>query len=220
MIKQNILVAVDDVIFTIINDKLEVLLVKRWVEPFKWQWAIPGGFVLDNESLDEAAYRELKEETNISDVYLEQLYTFGDPNRDPRGHVVAVSYLALTPREKVSLKAGSDAQEAKFFPINKLPKLAFDHKDIIKLALERLRGKLTYSNIAKFLLPEKFTLTQLQKVYEIILERELDTRNFRKKIEKLWIIEPTWEKEVGVNHRPALLYKFKHDKLVYLHEFL
>ena len=220
MIKQNILVAVDDVIFTIINNKLQVLLIKRLLEPFKDYWAIPWWFVLEDETLEEAAYRELKEETNISDVYLEQLYTFGWPDRDPRWYVVAVSYLALTPREKVSLKAWSDAKEAKFFPVNKLPKLAFDHKDIVKLALERLKGKLTYSNIAKFLLPEKFTLTQLQKVYEIILERKLDTRNFRKKIEKLWIIEPTWEKEVWVSHRPALLYKFKSDKLIYLDEFL
>ena len=220
MIKQNILVAVDDVIFTIINNKLQVLLIKRLLEPFKDYWAIPWWFVLEDETLEEAAYRELKEETNISDVYLEQLYTFGWPDRDPRWYVVAVSYLALTPREKVSLKAWSDAKEAKFFPVNKLPKLAFDHKDIVKLALERLKGKLTYSNIAKFLLPEKFTLTQLQKVYEIILERKLDTRNFRKKIERLWIIEPTWEKEVWVNHRPALLYRFKHKDLVYLDEFL
>ena len=220
MIKQNILVAVDDVIFTIINNKLQVLLIKRLLEPFKDYWAIPWWFVLEDETLEEAAYRELKEETNISDVYLEQLYTFGWPDRDPRWYVVAVSYLALTPREKVSLKAWSDAKEAKFFPVNKLPKLAFDHKDIVKLALERLKGKLTYSNIAKFLLPEKFTLTQLQKVYEIILERKLDTRNFRKKIEKLWIIEPTWEKEVWVSHRPALLYKFKSNKLIYLDEFL
>jgi len=220
MIKQNILVAVDDVIFTIINNKLQVLLIKRLLEPFKDYWAIPWWFVLEDETLEEAAYRELKEETNISDVYLEQLYTFGWTDRDPRWYVVAVSYLALTPREKVSLKAWSDAKEAKFFPVNKLPKLAFDHKDIVKLALERLKGKLTYSNIAKFLLPEKFTLTQLQKVYEIILERKLDTRNFRKKIEKLWIIEATWEKEGWVSHRPALLYKFKSDKLIYLDEFL
>jgi len=220
MIKQNILVSVDAVIFTIINDKLEVLLVKRRIEPFKDYRAIPGGFVLDNESLEEAAYRELKEETNVNNVYLEQLYTFWDPKRDPRWYVVTVSYLALSPREKLTLKAGSDAKEAKFFPVDKLPKLAFDHNKIINYALERLKWKLTYSNIAKFLLPEKFTLTQLQKVYEIILGKKLDTRNFRKKIEKLWIIECTGEKEVGVNHRPALLYRFKDNKLVYLDEFL
>lgn len=220
MIKQNILVAVDDVIFTIINNKLEILLIKRLLDPFKDHWAIPWGFVLENESIDEAAYRELEEETNVKDIYLEQLYTVWNPNRDPRWYVTSISYLALAPKEKLTLKAGSDAKEAKFFPVKKLPKLAFDHKDIIKVALERLKWKLTYSNIAKFLLPDRFTLSQLQKVYEIILEKKLDTRNFRKKIEKLSIIESTWEKEVWVTHRPALLYKFKHKNLVYLNEFL
>jgi len=220
MIKQNILVSVDDVVFTIINDKLQVLLVKRLLEPFKDMWAIPGGFVLETETLDEAAYRELFEETNVKDVYLEQLYTVWNPNRDPRWYVVSVTYLALVPREKITIKAGSDAKEVKFFPVNRLPKLAFDHREILNLAVSRLRWKLTYSNIVKFLLPDKFTLTQLQKVYEIILEKKLDTRNFRKKIQKLGIIEPTGEKEIWVTHRPAMLYRFKDKKLIYLDEFL
>jgi len=220
MIKQNILVTVDNVVFTIINDKLQVLLIKRIIEPFKDMWAIPGGFVLENETLDEAAYRELFEETNVKDVYLEQLYTFWNPKRDPRWHVISITYLSLVPIEKLTIKAWSDAKEAKFFPINRLPKLAFDHKDILKTALSRLKWKLTYSNIAKFLLPDKFTLSWLQKVYEIILEKKLDTRNFRKKIDKLWIIEAIGEKEIWVTHRPAMLYKFKNNKLVYLDEFL
>lgn len=220
MIKQNIFVTVDNVIFTIINKKLSVLLVKRLIEPFKDYWALPGWFVLENESLEQAAYRELQEETNVKEVYLEQLYTVWNPQRDPRWYVVSVCYLALTNMNNITLKAWSDAKEVKFFPINNLPKLAFDHKDIIKTAISRLKWKLTYSNIVKFLLPEKFTLTQLQEVYEIILEKKLDTRNFRKKIEKLWIIESTGEKEFWVNHRPALLYKFKHKNLIYLEEFL
>lgn len=219
-IKQKILVTVDDVVFTIINNKLQILLIKRLIQPFKDYRALPWWFVLQQESLDEAAYRELKEETNVDNVYLEQLYTFWDPERDPRWRVISVAYMALAPRENLFIKAWSDAKEVKFFPINRLPKLAFDHKNIIETAIKRLQWKITYSNIAQFLLPEKFKLSDLQKVYEIILWKKLDTRNFRKKIEKLWIIEPTWEKEIWVKHRPAMLYRFKDKKLKILDEFL
>lgn len=219
-VKQEIFVTVDNVIFTIINDKLQVLLIKRLFEPFKNYWALPGGFVLENESLQDAAYRELQEETNIKNVYLEQLYTFGSPHRDPRWYTVSVAYMALTSSDKLFIKAGWDATEAKFFPVVRLPKLAFDHKDIIKTWIKRLQWKLTYSNIAQFLLPSKFKLSDLQNIYEIILNKKLDTRNFRKKIEKLGIITSTGEKEVWVKHRPALLYKFKDKNLKILDEFL
>lgn len=219
-VKQEIFVTVDNVIFTIINDKLQILLIKRLFEPFKNYWALPGGFVLENESLQDAAYRELQEETNIKNVYLEQLYTFGSPHRDPRWYTVSVAYMALTSSDKLFIKAGWDATEAKFFPVVRLPKLAFDHKDIIKTWIKRLQWKLTYSNIVQFLLPNKFKLSDLQNIYEIILNKKLDTRNFRKKIEKLGIITSTGEKEVWVKHRPALLYKFKDKNLKILDEFL
>jgi 8-oxo-dGTP diphosphatase len=195
MIKQNILITVDNVIFTIINDKLHILLIKRLVDPFKGSRAIPGGFVLDQENLEKAAYRELEEETNVKNVYLEQLYTFSDPKRDPRGRVISVAYMALVARENILVKAGSDAGEAKFFPVEKLPKLAFDHKKILSYAVKRLKRKLEYTNVAQYILPTKFTLSQLQNVYETVFEQKFDVRNFRKKIDKLGIIKDTGEKE-------------------------
>ena len=156
MIKQSILVTVDNVIFTLIEDKLQVLLIKRAIEPFKDMRAIPGGFVLEKENVEQAAYRELEEETNVKNVYLEQLYTFSDVNRDPRGRVVSVAHMALVTRENISIKSGSDATEVKFFPINSLPKLAFDHKKIINYAIQRIRRKMEYTNAAQYILPNKF----------------------------------------------------------------
>lgn len=213
MIKQHILVTVDNVIFTISENQLQVLLIKRDIEPFKWTWAIPGGFVLDNEDCEKAAYRELQEETNIRNVYLEQLYTFSDPKRDPRGRVVSIAYMALVARENLTIKAGSDAAEAKFFPVEKLPKLAFDHKKILEYAIQRLRWKIEYTNVAQYILAKKFTLSELQKVYEIVLGQKIDVRNFRKKIDKLGLVKETGEKEIGVKYRPAKLYKFVENKL-------
>ena len=172
-------VAVDVAIFTVIKNELKVLLIKRKLEP-KNIWAIPGGFVRKEESLEDAAERELKEETDVSDVYLEQLYTFGEPKRDPRGRIVSVSYFALISAEKVSPKSGSDAKEVKWFQIKKIPKLAFDHNRILKYAKKRLAWKLEYTNVVYSLLPRNFSLTQLQKVYEVVLGRKLDKRNIRR----------------------------------------
>ncbi|MDR0859669.1 MAG: NUDIX hydrolase [Candidatus Peribacteria bacterium] len=212
-IKQNILITVDNVIFTIINDKLHVLLVKREIEPFKDSWTIPGGFVLEEENLEKAAYRELEEKTSVKNIYLEQLYTFSDPKRDPRGRVISVAYMALVTRENVIVKAGSYTSEAKFFPVEKLPKLGFDHKKIISYAEKRLKWKLEYTNVAQYILPTKFTLSQLQKVYETVFEQKFDVRNFRKKIDKLGIVKETGEKERGNQYRPARLFQFVNKEI-------
>ena len=199
-------VTVDVVIFTIQQGILKVLLVKRLIEPFIGQFAIPGGFVLEGEDLEQAAVRELREETGVSDVYLEQLYTFGKPDRDPRGRVVTVAYFALISADR-ELKAGTDAAEAAWFPMDELPPLAFDHAKILDYALERLRNKLEYTTVGFQLLPEKFTLTELQDVYAAILGKELDKRNFRRKMSMLKILKPLPEYRRG-GQRPAQLYRF------------
>ena len=199
-------VTVDIVIFTIQERVLKVLLVKRRISPFAGKRAIPGGFVHEGEDLDQAALRELREETGVSDVYLEQLYSFGNPDRDPRGRVVTVAYFALISADR-KLKAGSDAAEADWYPMDELPVLAFDHADILNYALERLRNKLEYTTVGFQLLPEKFTLTELQEVYEAILAKKLDKRNFRRKMSILKILKPLAEYRRG-GQRPAQLYRF------------
>lgn len=213
MIKQKILVTVDNVIFTVIKDELNVLLIKRLIDPYKNMRAIPWWFVYDNEDCQTAAYRELEEETSVKNVYLEQLYTFSDPKRDPRGRVVSIAYMALVSRENILLKAWSDAAEVKFFPIKSLPKLAFDHKKILDYAIQRIKRKVEYTNVAQYILPSKFTPSQLQKVYETILDSKIDVRNFRKKLDKLNIVKDTWQKEIWVQNRPAKLYQFRSKKV-------
>jgi len=200
-------VAVDIVIFTIQSGQLCVLLVKRAIPPFADQFAIPGGFVLDGESLDQAALRELKEETGVSEVYLEQLYSFGDPGRDPRGRVISVAYYALIAADRSPLIAGSDAAEARWWPIRKLPPLAFDHGKILDYSLERLRNKLEYTTVGFQLLPERFSLSELQEMYEAILDKKLDKRNFRRKLALLKILQPTREFRRS-GRRPARLFEF------------
>lgn len=200
---------VDVVIYTVKNNKLLVLLIKRDNEPYEDMWAIPGGFVSKTETLDQAAIRELKKETNIEDVYLEQLYSFGDPDRDPRGWIVTVAYYALILSDNLKIKPISHAKEAKWFSVYELPPLAFDHKNILDLALNRLRSKIEYTNIAFQLLPAKFTLTELQKTYELILDKKIDKRNFRKKILSSDILNEFEEYKKDGNYRPAKLYGFK-----------
>lgn len=207
-------VAVDLLVFTIKDGELQVVLVKRGIEPFKDSWALPGGFVHIDESVDQAAKRELQEETGLSDVYLEQLYTFGEVERDPRDRVITVSYFALTPVQRIKLEASTDVTEAKLFPVRKLPELAFDHREIIQVGLERLRGKVQYSSIVLGLMPDQFRLSQLQKVYEIILGVEIDKRNFRKKMSSLDLLKDTGKMEVEGAHRPAKLYTFKKKDVV------
>jgi len=200
-------VTVDITIFTVRNDELNVLLIKRAEKPFQGEWALPGGFVTENEGLEAAAERELVEETGVSGFYLEQLATFGAPDRDPRGHVITVAYFALIPSDNLELTASTDAEGVAWFGIDKLPDLAFDHDEILELALDRLVAKLEYSTIAFQLMPASFTLTELQHVYELIERNAIDKRNFRKRILALGAIEPTGEEKREGPHRPAKLYR-------------
>ncbi len=207
-------VTADVLLFTVVENELKILLINRNTEPFKGTWALPGGFVKIDESLEDAAMRELKEEGNVDNVYLEQLFTFGDPRRDPRERVITVTYLALSDSKAWDLRSSGDAREAKLFSIKNLPKLAFDHRKIVDYGLERLRSKVGYSNIVLGLLPEAFTLTDLQNIYEVILGTKVDKRNFRKKILATGLLLPTGKKSDGKAHRPASYYKFKDRKLV------
>lgn len=206
--KQNPSVTVDIVIFTIQNEKLCVLLIKRKYPPYKGKWAIPGGFVRYEEPLEEAALRELKEETGVSEVYIEQLYTFGEPKRDPRKRVITVAYFALISSENLVVRPDTDVSDVRWFSVYKLPKLAFDHERIVNYALTRLRNKIMYTNVGFQLLSGEFTLTELQKAYEVILDKYLDKRNFRKKILSSNILEETGNKKLEGRHRPARLYRF------------
>jgi 8-oxo-dGTP diphosphatase len=203
-------VTVDVITFRLVDDDLQVLLIKRKSTPFKGMWAIPGGFVDIDESLDTAARRELGEETDIRDVYLEQLYTFGDVERDPRGRVITVAYLALVSIHAAIPHAGDDAADVRWWSIYDLPQLAFDHDRILPYALQRLRYKLEYSAVGFELLPEVFTLSELQRAYEVILCEKLDRRNFRRKVLSAKVIEGTGEYRSGEG-RPAQLYRFRAD---------
>lgn len=203
---------VDCVVFGLDEEDLKVLLIQRGLEPFKGRWALPGGFVQMEESLEDAARRELAEEAGMRPGLLEQLYTFGDPGRDPRGRVVSVAYFALVKLTDHKVQAATDASEAAWFSVWDMPKLAFDHAEVVATALQRLKGKVRYQPIGFELLPPKFTLTQLQRLYETILEKELDKRNFRKKILSMDLLEELDEVEQDVSHRAARLYRFDHKK--------
>ncbi len=203
------LVAVDMVVFTIVNKKLNILLIQRAKEPFKNYWAIPGGLVERNESLEEAAIRELVEETSVKDVYLEQLQTFGDVKRDPRGRIISVAFLALISPKGIKISASSDAKEVNWFSVEKLPKLAFDHKIIVNLALNILREKIQYSDIVYPLLRNRFRLSELQEAYEVIMGGKLDKRNFRKRLSQVGLVKSTGQKELDGAHRPAMLHQFR-----------
>jgi 8-oxo-dGTP diphosphatase len=208
--------AVDCVVFGLDETDLKVLLIQRKLQPFQHTWALPGGFVRFDETLDEAARRELEEEAGVTDVYLEQLYSFGALDRDPRERVVAVAYYALAKLSDHRIRAATDAMGVGWFGLDDLPRLAFDHTTIVSSAHERLRGKVRYAPIGFELLPPRFSLTQLQRMYEIILGKELDKRNFRKKILAMDLLVETDEYEQGVRHRAARLYRFdrrKYDRL-------
>jgi 8-oxo-dGTP diphosphatase len=199
-------VTVDIVLFTIRDRRLQLLLIKRLAPPFANRYALPGGFVLEDESVETAAVRELREETGVDRVYMEQLYTFGDLHRDPRGRVITVAYYALVPHTQ-SLHAGTDAADAAWFPVSSLPHSPFDHRKIVEYAHMRIRNKLNYTNVGFELLPAKFTLTELQLVHEAILGEALDKRNFRRKLSQQGIVKPVKE-WVETGRKPAQLFRF------------
>ncbi len=205
--------ATDCVIFGFDGGSLKLLLTEREKEPFKNKWALPGGFVHEKETTDECAERILKEKAGIKNVFVEQLYTFSDADRDPRERVVSVSYFALVNKHQYELVAGRDTLKAEWFELADLPKLAFDHSKIVKMAIQRLKGKVSYQPIGFELLNEKFTLSQLQALYEAILETNIDKRNFRKKIVSLGILKALDEKEKNVAHKAARYFSF--DKKAY-----
>lgn len=205
-------VTTDCVVFGLDDEDLKVLLIRRDLEPYKGKWALPGGFVQIDESLEDAARRELKEETGLENIFLEQLYTFGDPDRDPRERVITVAYYALVNLIDHDLRAASDASDARWFPVESPPRLAFDHAKILETALARLKGKVRYQPIGFELLPEKFTLSQLQKLYEKILGTSLDKRNFRKKILGMDLLKELKETQRDVAHRAARYYRFEKRK--------
>ncbi len=198
---------VDVVLLGASQDALWTLLVRRAEPPFAGEWALPGGFVNLDEDLEEGARRELEEETGVSGVYLEQLYTFGRPDRDPRERVITVAYYALIPTDTVEIRAASDAEGVSWFGMHELPELAFDHEEILAMAHRRLTDKLDYSTIAFQFMPKTFTLSELQHVYELILGQELDKRNFRKRILGLGLVKPTGKERKSGAHRPARLYR-------------
>lgn len=204
--------SVDCVVFGIDDEDLKILLIERGIPPFKGSWALPGGFVHMDEDLPEAARRELQEETGLSSSYLEQLGTFGDVGRDPRGRVVTVAYYALVRLRDHRIQAATDACDARWFSVWDVPSLAFDHEAIVQQALERLKTKVRREPIGFELLPKKFTLSQLRGLYETVLEQPLDRRNFRKKILAMDVLEELDEVERDVAHRAARLYRFDERK--------
>ena len=202
-------VTTDIVIFSLREQQLKLLLIKRAGAPFQGKWALPGGFVRLDEDLESSARRELQEETGVATAYLEQLYTFGAVERDPRERVITVAYYALIASDKIALHAATDAEAVGWFGMHELPPLAFDHQEIVTMAQQRLAAKLDYSTIAFQFMPQTFTLRELQSVYETILQQELDRRNFRKWFLALEQIEETGEERRQGAHRPAMLYRVK-----------
>jgi len=200
-------IATNVVVFTLRDDELKLLLLRRGAEPYKGVWSLPGGRLGPDEDLDASAMRALEEGTGVSGVYLEQLYTFGAPARDPRRRAIAVCYFALVPSERLQLRAALNAEGVGWFSMAELPELAFDHGEMVEVARQRLEAKLAYSTIALQFMPEKFTLSELQQVYEIILDERLDKRNFRKRILALGQVDETPDVRRNGSHRPARLYR-------------
>lgn len=217
--QKQIALAVDAVMFTVEKRELKVLLIQMKKKPYAGQWAFPGGRLDADEMTERAARRILLEQTGLKDVFLEQLATFDDLNRDSLGRVVSVAYYALIPSQDVHLKTSTRYSDVRWWPVHHLPKLAYDHDQIAKVALRRLQAKLEYTNIAWSVLPPEFTLTELQQVYETILDRQLDKWNFRKKIESLDLLTASGKKRAGESHRPAQLYRFKQRKPAFINLF-
>ncbi len=210
-------VAVDAALLTIDQEQLKALLIKISKGFYKDKWALPGGLVKLNETLDNTAKRVLFQKTNIGNFHLEQLYSFGKLKRDIRGRVISVAYFALVNNSQdFKIKTTSYYSEISWWPVKNLPVMAFDHQKITKYALKRLKAKIEYTNIAYSLLPKEFALTELQKIHEIVLGWKIDKRNFRKKIVSLGLVEKTGKKQKGENHRPAELYRFTKRQLIFL----
>ena len=209
---QSIKLTVDAVVFGYEEGNISILLIKRKYEPFKGKWAIPGGFVKNEESLEEAVQRELQEETGVQINYLEQLYTFGETDRDPRGRVVSVAYFGLVRPNAFKIEASTDAADVQWFHMNELPEISFDHKTILETAIKRLKGKITYEPIGFELLDQKFPFSDLEKLYTTLLGRPVDRRNFRKKIIGLNILDELDEKVSKGSGRPANLFQFNQKR--------
>ena len=213
MENQNIRVAVDAIVFGYQNNNLYILLIQQKFGSNKSYWALPGGLVKNDEPLKDAVGRELKEETNVEVNYFEQLFTFGDDiHRDSRNRVISIAYFALVDSLKIEIKADTDAENVKWFPLNEIPVLAFDHDKMVAMAVERLKAKLTYQPIGFDLLPKAFLFSDLENLYCTILEKEIDRRNFRKKILSFGIIEETGHFSPVKMGRPAKLFRFNKNK--------
>jgi 8-oxo-dGTP diphosphatase len=208
-------VTVDLVVFTVSEDTLKAMLVRRVEAPYSGYWSLPGGFINISESLEEAALRVLREETGVENVYIEQLYTFGEPDRDPRARVITVAYFALIPWKQLDQPESQKIAGITWHPVDTLPRLAFDHKEILNYAVRRLRAKVSYSNIVYGLMPKQFRLSELQKMYEVIINDSLDKRNFRKRMLATNLLQETGKKDINGAHRPAKLYQFKKMEITY-----
>jgi len=207
-------VTVDLAVFTVHQDQLKALLVKRAEEPYAGEWSLPGGFLLKDETFEDAALRVMVEKTGVSDVYLEQLYTFGKPDRDPRARIITVTYFALILWKNLFQPGSKKVIDVAWVPVDELPDLAFDHREILNFAVQRLRAKAGYSSIVYGLLPESFRLSDLQKIYEVIMGKKFDKRNFRKRMLGTGLLQETGKKDMVGAHRPAMLYQFKKRELV------
>ena len=203
-------VTTDCVIFGYDGKELKVLLIERGIEPFKGCWAFPGGFLNMDEDALAGARRELKEETGLEDAFIEQFHTFSEPGRDPRGRVITVAHYALVKIQEV--EGGDDAAQARWFPIGEVPPLAFDHDRILRMAMSRLKEKIHFEPVGFELLPDVFTMTQLQNLYEAILEVHFDRRNFASKMLKLGILEETGDRPAGASSRIPVSYRFNKEK--------
>lgn len=204
-------VTTDCIVFGFDGTKLNLLLINRGIEPYKGSWALPGGFMKIDETAEQGALRELQEETGVKDIYIEQLQTFTAVDRDPRERVMTIAFMAFVRQEKYEVIAGDDAAKAQWFPVKSLPQLAFDHKEIITLALDKLRWKMTYEPLAFRLLNKTFTISQLQTIYEVVFDKRFDRRNFHKKLTSLGYIIPTEEQQKAIG-RPSTLYTFDERK--------
>lgn len=204
-------VTTDCIVFGFDGTKLNLLLINRSIEPYKGSWALPGGFMKIDETAEQGALRELQEETGVKDIYIEQMQAFTTVDRDPRERVMTIAFMAFVRQEKYEVIAGDDAAKAQWFPVKSLPQLAFDHKEIITLALDKLRWKMTYEPLAFRLLNKTFTISQLQTIYEVVFDKRFDRRNFHKKLTSLGYIIPTEEQQKTIG-RPSTLYTFDERK--------